>query len=71
MWHKIVGEVDQAEGSFGLYRKSICPVELADPAQVGRAVGVVPAVEASLVVAAAACVGSCLDLTMIALSSFS
>ena len=71
MWGKIVGEVDQAEGSFVLYRKSICPMVLAVPDQVGLAVEVVPVVEASLVAVAVAYVGSCSGLTMTALSSFS
>jgi hypothetical protein len=71
MWRKIVDEVGQAAGSFVLCRKNICLMVLAVLDQLGLAVGPVPAVEASLVAVAAAYVGSCLDLTMTALFSFS
>jgi hypothetical protein len=71
MWDKTVGEMDQAEDSFVLYRKSICPMVLAVPDQVGLAVEVVPAVEASLVAVVVAYVGSCSDLTTTVLFSFS
>jgi hypothetical protein len=71
MWHKIAGVVGQAEDSSGLYRTSICLVLPAVPGQVGLVVGAVPVVKASLVVVAAAYVGSCLGLMMTALFSFS